>query len=87
MLVQVAGWEGADGEHKGARAPCGQEGSCLPVTTMPPDWALARNSGGRGSLELAIAIAMAEAMVLPYQIDAGLFLWRVVVVTEDVTSF
>ena len=58
------------------------------MTTMPPDWALARNSGGRASLLLAMAIAMAEAMVLPYQIDAALCSWRVVdVVTEDVTSF
>lgn len=33
-----------------------------------------------------MAVAMAEAMVMPYQVDAGFSPWRVVV-TEDVTSF
>lgn len=37
------------------------------MTTMPPCWALRANSGGRLSFELAMAIATAEALVVPYR--------------------
>lgn len=68
---------GEAGEGRGRRAAhqeaqrellVGRRGKLgLPVTTMPPCWALWRNSGGRATLELSMAVAIAEAMVLPYQ--------------------